>query len=296
MAIPETQLDTWSKQGSVTQSSTTYGAIKRTLEDANSPYANQSYSSFLQGSYGNDTNVYAESDVDIVMRLDSTFYHDLSRLDEAQKENFNSAHANATYSLADFKKDVTGWLKKKYGDAAVQPGSKAIFIKGESGRRDADVLACAKFRRYYAYSGSDNRYAEGICFFLKDGTRIENFPKQHSDNCTAKHQRTTSWFKPTVRILKNMRNRMIADGVIEGGLAPSYYLEGMLYNVPDDKFGSSYQATMVAGINWIRQADRSKFVCANELFYLLRENSPVTWRKADCDKFLDAVVDFWNTW
>lgn len=28
---------------------------------------------FLQGSYGNDTNIYAESDVDIAIRLDNCF-------------------------------------------------------------------------------------------------------------------------------------------------------------------------------------------------------------------------------
>jgi hypothetical protein len=35
---------------------------------------------FLQGSYGNDTNIYAESDVDVVMRTDSIYYSDTSAL------------------------------------------------------------------------------------------------------------------------------------------------------------------------------------------------------------------------
>jgi tRNA nucleotidyltransferase (CCA-adding enzyme) len=89
MAIPESQLDTWAKQGSVTQSSTTYNIIKNALESNSTPYADKSHQVFLQGSYGNDTNIYAESDVDIVIQLESSFQRDLTRLSEGQRDAFN---------------------------------------------------------------------------------------------------------------------------------------------------------------------------------------------------------------
>ena len=69
MAIPEAELDTWSHQGSITQSASTYASIKRALEAPDSRYAGKHYEVFLQGSYGNDTNIYAESDVDVVIGL-----------------------------------------------------------------------------------------------------------------------------------------------------------------------------------------------------------------------------------
>ena len=40
--------------------------MKATLEDSSSPYYLKSFESFLQGSYANDTNVYRDSDVDVV--------------------------------------------------------------------------------------------------------------------------------------------------------------------------------------------------------------------------------------
>jgi hypothetical protein len=49
---------------------------------------------------------------------------------------------------------------------------------------------------------------------------IENFPKLHSDNCTAKHQNTNGYFKPMVRIFKNMRNTMIGKRLLADGVAP----------------------------------------------------------------------------
>lgn len=294
MTISESQLDTWSHQGSVAQSAATYQTLRNVLERSDAPYAHRSYSTFLQGSYGNDTNIYADSDVDIVMRLDSVFYTDLSSLSESDKATYEANRSPAQYSWSEFRKEVIAQLTKGYG-AAVQPGSKAIFVAGSGGRRDADVLPAAEFRRYFRYaSASDQQFAEGICFWLPDGTQIINYPKQHSANCTAKHQRTKSWFKPTVRIFKNMRNAMIAKGRLAEGVAPSYFVEGMLYNVPDANFGGTYGTTLVNALNWLNGCDRSKLECANELYFLLHPTSPVTWRHQQFETFLTALIGFWN--
>jgi hypothetical protein len=80
VAIPESQLETWAGQGSITQSADTYASIKNALEASGSDYDTKDYTIFLQGSYGNDTNVFKDSDVDTVMQLTSTYYYDTSRL------------------------------------------------------------------------------------------------------------------------------------------------------------------------------------------------------------------------
>ena len=80
MAIPERQLETWASQGAIATSGSTYQTIRNALLAPGTPYAGKDLDVFLQGSYGNDTNVYAESDVDVVIRLDDTFYTDLSDL------------------------------------------------------------------------------------------------------------------------------------------------------------------------------------------------------------------------
>ena len=296
MAIPESQLDTWSHQGSITQSSTTYNTIKKALESTGSDYAGKDYTVFLQGSYGNDTNIYSESDVDIVIRLNSCFYHDLESLPDDQKAAFKKAHSDATYCYFEFKKDVLALLEDTYGDS-VKPGDKAIKIKDSGSRRNADVLVTTEYRRYYKFlSTYDESHDTGICFFGPDNIRIANYPDQHSANCTAKHQATNEWFKPMVRVLKNLRGKLVEDEMIEAGVAPSYYIEGLLYNVPNEKFGKSYDDSFVNCINWILEADQSKFLCANRQYYLLREGSPVTWRDSQCTEFLTAACDLWKQW
>ena len=297
MAITEAQLVTWSHQGAITQSKDTYGTVMRALESDRVRYTSRRFNILLQGSYGNDTNVYAESDVDVVICLDATFHPGLDDLNSAEKAAFHSAHPDsATYTRAQFKAHVITALEAAF-PRAVTPGNKAIKIAASGNRRRADVVAAGQYRRYYSFpSTSGASYAKGICFFKPGGTQIVNYPRQHSDNCTAKHQATNRWFKPTVRILKNLRRAMVNDGIIDKIIAPSYFLEGLLYNVPDEKYGGSYQDTLVSCINWISEAseaDRSKFVCANKQFFLFGTR-PETWPVAHYDQFMNAFVDYWK--
>jgi len=296
MPIPEAQLVTWSHQGSVTQSADTYATIKAVLEAAGTPYANRNYQVFLQGSYGNDTNIYAESDVDVVIRLNDCFQSDLQALSPQEKDEYERVFADAQYCFPEFKGDVLATLTTAFGRDAT-PGSKAITIEASGARRKADVIVAIQFRRYYAFkSPPQQRFEEGICFWSKKDLQIINYPQQHSVNCTAKHKRTAKWFKPVVRMVKNLRSRLVDDGLLEEGAAPSYYIEGLLYNVPDDLYGGSYQASFVNAVEWIQRADKTKLVCANEQYYLLRENSPVTWRASQCETFLASAVDLWENW
>lgn len=297
MPIPETQLETWSHQGSIAQSSNTYNSIKNVLEDGSTPYAGRNSTVFLQGSYGNDTNIYAESDVDIVIRLDDCFFSDLDSLSEEEKAAHKRTFRDAVYTHVDFKRDVLSVLTERYG-SAVKSGDKAITIDCNSSRRKSDVIAVTQFRRYFKFrSSSDSEYTEGICFFNAAGERISNYPKQHSANLTLKHQASSGWLKPMARVLKNMRNRMLDQGLIEAGIAPSYYLEGLLYNVPIEKLTSSYQDCIVNTLNWYREeAQKVDLVCANEQYYLLRDGHHTCWPQANCDAFVEAAVMLWNNW
>ena len=297
MAIPESQLETWSHQGSIAQSSYTYNAVKTALEQPGTSYAGKDYSVFLQGSYANHTNIYAESDVDIVIKLDDCWGRDLTNLSDEEKRSYDEAFLNATYTHNDFKRDVVSVLKEKYG-SNVNVGSKAVSIAADGNRRKSDVIVAIQFRRYFKFrSVYDQSYEEGICFNNAEAERIPNYPKQHSENLTRKHKSTNQRFKPMVRILKNLRSKLQDNHLLKEGVAPSYFLEGLLFNVPDSKFTTSYQTCFVNAINWIQKsADKEKLVCANSQYYLLRENSHTSWSKSDCEAFLDAAVKYWNEW
>lgn len=297
MAIPESQLDTWSHQGAIKGSSATYKSIKDALEGGATPYADKAYSVFLQGSYGNHTNIFSESDVDVVICLDGCFQSDVSDLGDPAKAAWDAAYSSAQYTHSEFSRDVLSVLTDEFGDA-VKAGQKAIMIPADGARRKADVITAIQYRRYYKFNGiNDQTYDEGICFYTNKGVQIANYPKQHRENLTGKHQDSSEWLKPMVRVMKNLRSKLVDDGLLKAGLAPSYFIEGLLYNVPSDKFHTDYETCFVNSVNWLRQeADKTKLICANGQYYLLRDNTPTCWPPANCDAFLDAAVELWNSW
>ena len=293
MAYSETQLQTWSHQGSKAQSAATYDTIRRVLEDPAAPFANRFFDIFLQGSYGNDTNIYADSDVDIVICLTSVYYGDTSNLDQSQRSLYDSLFSPATYSWREFRNEVLSWLKTKFGSAVVD-GKKAIFVCGNGQRRDADVLVCAEHRRYNSYGAAySTDYHTGIVFWLPSGTDIVNFPRQHHDNCVAKHQNSHMRFKPNVRVVKNYRNALIDAGVLGNGVAPSYFLEGLLWNMPNPRFETSFTSTMNNFIDWVRSADPSQLSCANNLYWLVRDGVPVCWPSSNFRAYVAAIQSDW---
>ena len=299
MTIPETQLETWTHIGAAQQSSATYQSIKAVIEQRESPYATRTIDSFLQGSYGNDTNVYGvDSDVDIVLRCKSFFHYNIDALSEAEKNEFRRIHSNvAEYTLTNFTSEVIAWLTTNYGDNLDTSGKKALRISGSGSRRDADILLVAPHKKYTRYVDNGNcDYVEGVLFMTTGGVSIINYPKQHSENMTFRHQATNQWLKPTVRIFKNIRNRLVRDGAIKSGSAPSYFIEGMLHNVPMDHFGANYQKTVEKCWAWINAANADSLLCANGQHPLVRDNTHTSWSAQDCKGFLVQIASLWNRW
>ena len=296
MSIPEADLTTMAQIGAQVTSKETYATVKLALESANAGYVDKDYKVFLQGSYGNDTNIFKESDVDVVIRLDSIFTYDINDLPDDQRAAFQAAHPNAVYTHTHFREHVLEVLTDRFGDDVV-PGTKAVMIKPFHNRRKTDVLVATQHRKYISYYGLGNEtQITGISFHKLDGTRVANYPRQHRENLVTKNKATGEWFKHIIRICKNARQKLVDNEMIEAGAAPSYYLEGLLYNAPDNLYGSSYQDTMVKIINWLLRADQSKFLCANEQYSLLDGDANVTWNTKDCDAYLNGLVDLWKNW
>lgn len=297
MGIPESQLTTWSRVGAGKGSSYTYNHIKDVLESRDSPYVGKRTSVFLQGSYGNDTNIYAESDVDVVICLNDCFQSDRSNLSSEEETAWKLSHHDATYTHVNFKKDVLSVLEDSYGEA-VQLGKKAIMIEGSGNRRKADVITAVQYRRYYKFNGlNDQSYDEGICFYTSDGVKVANYPKQHRANLTKKHQNSSNWLKPMVRIMKNMRSQLVTDGLISTDAAPSYFIEGLIYNVPSEKFHTDYQTCFLNAFNWIiSEADQSQLVCANEQSLLIYDNTPTCWAKSNFEAYMNGLRELWTQW
>jgi hypothetical protein len=146
MPIPENQLDTWAKQGSITQSQATYKTVRGVLEGSDAAYAKRDYAIFLQGSYGNDTNIYADSDVDVVIRMDDIHYTDLDALSNEDKAAYQAARTTAEYSYKVFKSEVIAQLTMaccRFGGHR----DKVFSPIGEQECREGSSAASSSLRR-----------------------------------------------------------------------------------------------------------------------------------------------------
>jgi hypothetical protein len=289
MPIPESQLETWSHQGAVTTAKKTHESIRAALKAYNWPSGVQ-YEVYLQGSYKNDTNIRGDSDVDIVVQLNSTF---LSNLPASWKKHFG--FRPASYGWKEFKSDVLKALRNHYQDSSkVSEGKKALKVTTSYLR--ADVVVCLQYRKYPDRPRSKADFIEGMTFWVPSESRwVINYPKLHYKNGVKKNQDTNERYKPTVRMFKNARTYLVDRRVIPPDLAPSYFLECLLYNVPNDKFGPNLQSRFREVITWLLEADFSRFVCQNEQLPLFG-SSPEQWSKDRAYRFLEAMVTLWNNW
>ena len=156
----------------------------------------------------------------------------------------------------------------------------------------ADVVVCMQHRRYTGrYS-----YVEGITFCaLQDKRWIVNYPKEHYNNGAAKSARTSDRYKRTVRMFKNARNHLESTDRIRSGLAPSYFVECLLYNAPDSAFQYGFQDTYCSIVNWMTQNNLDKLVCQNGQQWLFG-SSPEQWSVVDAKTFANQLVSLWNEW
>ncbi len=289
MAIPESQLEIWSHQGAVTTAKLTADSIRNALNIYNYWPEGVDFEVYLQGSYKNDTNIRGDMDVDVVVQLSSTFYSNLS---EDQKRILGIIPAS--YGWSNFRTDVLQALKNYYGQSQITEGNKSIKIRASTGRLPADVVVCCQYIKYRTVSNYD--YIEGMCFWTRnDNRQVINYPKLHYDNGVSKHQNTDDWYKRIVRMFKNIRNYLIDGYKIPENLVPSYFLECMLYNVPNDKFGPTYPDTFCNVVNWLNKVNLDNFVCQNEQLKLFG-TTPEQWDTDKANTFIQNLSWLWNNW
>ena len=298
MAINEAQLATWSHQGPTISSASTYQSVKACIE-GNSWKNDIDFSIYLQGSYKNSTNIYGDSDVDIVVEFTSVFYSNRNTLPQGQQDEFEEYYSDGKYTLADFKEAVVRRLKAFYGDEAVSVGNKSIKVEGKNGRLDCDVVCCGQYREYRTFSKQNpNDFSKGIVFWAaQTGEKVVNFPVIHYDNGVIKNDQCEGRYKSTVRIIKNMRSRLVQKGVISPTNAPSYFVECLLYNLDVANFTKeSYQgriSSVLMELLLIEDKALGGFVCQNRQRWLFG-TSDQQWNIVSCKLFCSKLLDLWN--
>lgn len=289
MPIPEEKLEVWTHQGAVTTAKLTHESIRKALRSYEWPNEVR-FEIYLQGSYKNATNIRGNSDVDVVVQLNSSF---LNNLDEDLKKAFG--FVSAKYVWQDFHSDTLNALKQYYGSSNVKVGSKSLKV--QTPYLPADVVASLQYRKYPQHPESEKDFVEGIAFW-SHSRLIINYPKLHWENGVVKNKRTGGLYKRIVRMFKNARSHLESDGRISKGLAPSYFLECFLYNVPEERFSGTLQEVYVNALDYwvyVLTADHRSLLCQNEQLPLFGD-TPEQWSVNKAVELVKAFIELWKTW
>ncbi len=298
MGIPEAQLKTWSNDGATGSAEVTHNRIRRVLNAHEWP-ARVKPDLYLQGSYRNSTTIRADSDVDLVCEITSVFYSNkASALTPAQRAVLDQTYGNGGVSWSQFHAEVLKVLCAAYG-RQVDPSTNAIKVPAGQGRLAADVVVTATYKQYIPnpFTTALPNFHQGVTFWADGVRQVVNFPRQHYDNGVNKNDygRTGERFKPMVRVFKNARRYMVERGLLEDDIAPGYFIQCLLYNVPDYLFLGTFEQAFVAILNWLLTADLNTSWCQNGIYRLFGDQ-PNEWTTAKARTYLQTLVALWNGW
>lgn len=291
----ESIFSSWARGPSDTEAAKCENAERliRNAISASASLAKRNVQVFTQGSYRNNTNVRLDSDVDVCVRLMDIF--DVAMPPGLTRDDVGNVDA-ISYTHADFKNDVEAALRAQFGRGGVTRGDKAFDVHENTNRIDADVVATLEHRRYVLKPNGNWYYLSGTALRPESGGKIINWPNQHHENGVAKNNRTSRYFKRLVRIVKRLRNEMADNGITAARPIPSYLIECLVWNVPDEGFmHSNYRQDVRYVLAHLFNNTMTDEPCrewreVNELKYLFRMGQP--WTRTEAHDFLDAAWDY----
>ena len=280
MAIPESTLSNWSHHRSGTASAQANVAIRNALSSYRWP-TEVPYEVFLQGSYHNGTNLSRDSDVDVVIRLTTKIRPRVAAMSPADLET-NGSHRFLLEKWQSFRQHALRALRAEFGDS-VTAGRKSLKIARGRIPAVADVVVTLK-------------YEDGLAIYLPDERRwVVSHPQRHYRRGRRKERAAVNRFKRTVRMFKATRNHLVSNGVINERTAPSYFIECLLYNVPERLFSQQLNTAYVDILHWLGSAQMRGFTTQSgdmELFGSRAEQ----WTTNEARRFMAALQQLWDGW
>lgn len=261
-------------------------AIKNAIK-ASPKFKDRNIRIFTQGSYRNNTNVKADSDVDIGILCYDSFFYDLP--ENYTRESFDITPA--TYGYAQFKNEVGEALTSYFGKGAVSRGNKAFDVHETSYHVEADVAPFFEHRRY----STSGTYIPGVELQPDNGGRVINWPEQHYQNGVEKNKATNRAYKSSVRILKSLCSEMSEKNIQQVKEVCGFLIECMVWNVPNSEFShSSWTDNVWACLAYLFNNTKQEETCkewgeVSELKYLFRGGQK--WTRQQAFSFTDNA---WN--
>ncbi len=295
----ENEFSQWSRPPRKTENERCENAVKavRNAISKSDKLKNRSLTVFPHGSYHNRVNVRQDSDVDIGVLCDESFFCFLP--EGTTDKTFGLVPA--TYGSTQFKNELEEALAEHFGFGAIHRGNKAIDVRENSYHVEADVAPFFECRHYH----NDGIYRRGVALLPDNGGRIHNYPErlldswpetpQHFENGVSKNKKTDRSYKGVVRILKKLRNEMDEASIAAAKPIPGFLIECMIWNAPNKCFkGNTWDPKVQEVLIHLATSIKDAAICeslkeVNNIKPLFDSTQP--WKRQEALAFIYAA---WN--
>lgn len=257
----EATLRQWTKKSSDNEEA----RRDRTEREVRAAFANSTRLSrvplkiYVKGSYANNTNVRLDYDVDVAVEYTGLYYFDSTGAEaDVRKAALAVSDYHGPYGgvagAAKFKADVEHALREHFGTRPIERGNLSLRVREHKTTLPADIVPCFRYRYI---TGRDLlgqlAYYQGTRLYPDSGAYVHNWPQQQYDCGVSKNNATGRRYKRLVRALKRLENELVDAGVLRE--LPSFFMECLVYNVPNEMFGhDEYAADMRAALATIFNA------------------------------------------
>lgn len=294
MPIPEAQLKEWSRQGPAEAGADALAQVTRALGGVDAKrYGRPDIT--LAGPYASQVNIDGD-EPEIIVLFRDVFYPDVSGLNAHDRAIYDRERSTGRFTVADARAHVQSLLLKQFGDENVRLGATAIRLDLPEGG-SVNIYAACGHKYFYTFpSKPASRFVEGIVYSDYQGREVVDYPAQHAANGAAKAQQC-SGFRPVVRVMRQFARHLEADGRLRPGSWSPYFVECMVYNVPNSDFYTTLGSSVLSALihmgasrgkwdDWLQQNQVVKLFGAKE----------TQWDKAKAELFVDTCRDAFDHW
>lgn len=269
MPISTQILAQWHRRGQKQGLVDTRGLVMRSLERRFWPEGTFDCKLYHQGSYANKTYIRSGSDIDMVIELREPLL--LGAIVEP-----------ARFRL--FRRQLLRALRGSQADGGINSiENRSKAIKVHTAHLKADVLA--------AQQANSPDGSECIVFWPNDSdVPMVNYPRQHHFALRQKGG-VAPGLKPAIRMFKHARELILKNHGRNYVIAPSYFIECLIWNAPNHLLRGSVDRLFEGTLNWISDVHPSELWMPHGRSMLIR---PDQWPDSQYRDYVRELVSLWN--
>ena len=249
---------------------------------------------YLQGCYVSNTNTRFQSKLEVIVELSKTREYDYVTMvpEEVKMRDSFFIDFDHYFDVKRFK-DVLADELEKLLKVKVRKNTTTILVPAFGDlQHSIDIFPCFKYK-FFRADGSSVRAK--LVYDEKLEEHFLMFTNLHQDNGNLKDSMTHGNFKRMVRLLKTITAISAReDNIIHN--VRGYYIECLLYNVPNEMYFTSdgkLSSIFLKVINWLNFANLDDFICQNQI-WALWGNADGFWYQTAARQFINDVIEFYE--